>query len=803
MCAASRNHCWIGAVWREWLLMPLFLMGLFLLGLFVGPARAQLAPEIGYLLPAGGAPGQSVEVILGGFDWTPDMQLFVHDPRIQLELLGPPGPVLVPEPPYWFGAKARGYAWPLAREFKARLTIPADVPPGLVKWQVANANGVSPVGTLHVATGTPVAEEPDRPEPQKLPALPVVVSGQIRRLEEIDRYQFEVPQATPVTVEVISRRIGSPMHAMVQVRDAAGRKIADVADTEGRDQTFSFPAQPNTLYTVSLHDLDFAGDRSYVYRLRLTTGPQVLAAYPAGGRRGETRPVEFVGPGLATGGPQLESVTQPVTFPATAGVTSMEHVVQTPAGTALPFSLAVGDGNELVEGMGSSQGALTELPAAYTGSFETPFGQEQITFPGKQGESLRLVAQSRSPNRRLDLELVVLGPDGKELARNDDVPGSTDAELLLAIPADGTYTAVLTDRGGTSGSRAACYRLAIGKPVDDFTVTIPALGAIPLGGQFKLPVKVTRTGAFKEPVVLALTNLPEGVTTQADLTVPADKTDVTIDLNCPADAAATARLATVTATTTLGGQSVSRPVGPLALAVVMKPRIKLTPEGLDDVRKVHRGSTFLAPVLIQRLEGFDGEIVLEMTAKQQRHRQGLASDEFTVPRGAARVEYPIFVPEWLETTKTSRMILNGAVQVSDPKGKVRTLLQRQELRIGILPEGALMKLAHAGGEPQITPGADFEVPLALSRAAEFPEEVTVELVGEVGPRAPRNDAPARFTADPLKMSPTLNTAMLRIRAANGLPAGSEYTLRLRATGLQQGKWKVMSETDLLVMVPGK
>jgi hypothetical protein len=86
-CCAALGRVRIG-VWA--LLWPLCL---------APSAIAQLAPEIGYMLPAGGAPGQTVEVILGGFDWTPDMQLLVHDPRIQLELLGPPGPVLVPEPP--------------------------------------------------------------------------------------------------------------------------------------------------------------------------------------------------------------------------------------------------------------------------------------------------------------------------------------------------------------------------------------------------------------------------------------------------------------------------------------------------------------------------------------------------------------------------------------------------------------------------------------------------------------------------------------------------------------------------------
>src|SRR6516162_7532354 len=81
---------------------------LSLVALFVAasPARAQLAPSVGYAFPAGGKAGTTVEVRLGGSDWTPDMQFFVDDPRVKLEILGPPGPVLMPEPPYWFGIKS-------------------------------------------------------------------------------------------------------------------------------------------------------------------------------------------------------------------------------------------------------------------------------------------------------------------------------------------------------------------------------------------------------------------------------------------------------------------------------------------------------------------------------------------------------------------------------------------------------------------------------------------------------------------------------------------------------------------------
>ena len=285
-------------------------LSLALIG-FSTVAQAQLAPEIGYMLPSGAKAGSTVEVTLGGYDWTPDMQLFVHDPRIKIELLGSPSGVLVPEPPYWFGAKARGPAWPCPREFKARLTIPSDVPPGLVRWQVANANGASPAEWLHVSGLPEVAEDPKRKVPQVLPPLPVAISGQIRRIEEVDRYEFRVEKTGPVTIELLARQLNSPLHGMLQVQDSTGRKLVDVADSEGRDLVVTFVAQAQERYVLSLHDLDYAGDRSYVYRLLLAQGPQVQAAYPTAGKRGQTQRVfEYqLLPGQLQGGIDLAGQT--------------------------------------------------------------------------------------------------------------------------------------------------------------------------------------------------------------------------------------------------------------------------------------------------------------------------------------------------------------------------------------------------------------------------------------------------------------------------------------------------------------
>lgn len=764
-----------------------------LLALVAGPTQsyAQLSPEIGFMLPSGAKSGTTVEVVIGGYDWTPDMQILVHDPRIKLEIVGKSTGVLITEPPYWFGYKARGYAWPLPREFPARLTIPADVSPGLIRWQVANANGASPVAQFYVGSLPEIAEDPKRKGPQQLPTLPVTVSGQIRRIEEIDRYQFSVAKTGPVTIEVFSRRLNSPLHGMLKVRDPSGRVVLDIADTEGRDFATTMLATAGVNYEISLHDLDFAGDRSYVYRMTVNAAPRVLAAYPAAGQRGQTRPVEFVGIGLATGSDKLESVTRDVAFPANADAATMDYSVQTEWGNTAPVKLLVSDIPETVKP--ATGESVLSVPGAVTGAIEQRFGSDQHSVTLAKGQVWEIAAQARRLNSPLDLELTVFGPDGKQVATNDDAPGSTDAEIALTVPADGLYKIVVADRSGKSGSRAANYRLAVSAPREDLELSLPPLLNIVSGAQGKLALKATRKGGFKGPIPITLTGLPAGVTAPENQVIPEGKNDLTIDLTCAADAAVKSSLCSISTNVQLGGQMVTRTAGPTAIAMTMKPRIKLTPEGLDDVRKVHRGSTYLFPMLIERLEGYTGPITLEMTAKQQRHRQGLASDEFIVPPDAKRVEYPIFVPEWMETTKTSRMILNGAVQIPDPQGNVRTLLQRQELRFGILPEGALMKLSHPPGEIKTAAGSTIKIPLSLSLAAELKDPIEISIV-------PNEVNQGAFTGNSITLVPGQKSAIYEIQVSADAARKKEQEVTIRAKALKDGRWPVISETSLTIEV---
>jgi hypothetical protein len=774
-------------------------------------APAQKVPDLGYVFPPGGKAGTTVEVRLGGYDWTPDMDFFVHDRRVQLTPTGPPGPILIPGPPYWFGAKGRLPALPLPREVPARFVIPAETPPGPVHWQAANANGATSAGVFVVATGLEVVEDERRKAPQSLPALPVTVSGRVMKIEEVDRYRFVAPKDGPITCDLTARRLGAKFLGLVEVRDEAGRLMADAAGTNGTDPSLTFAAKAGAAYVVSVRDIDFGGDRSYVYRLAVTPGPRVVGALPAAGRRGQTREVEFVGIGIASGAARLESVKQQITFPA-AGST-FDYRLETPWGAAPPFPLLLSDVPEVVAFPRYNKPDKLQLPAGITGVLDQPDAEDRYSCDWKKGEVWSLAAEARRIGSPLDVTLAVLGPDGKEIVRNDDLPETSDAGLDFAVPADGTYQIVVSDAAGKSGSRSAIYRLVVRRPAEDFALQLAVQRAgVPVGGRFDLPVKAIRKGGFKGPIALAVKGLPAGVTVPPGLVIPPDKADLVIPLQAAADAGTAAALVTVEGTATVGGAAVTRtaqaraafnqaPRSPdennlpaLLLAVTLKPRFKGHPVDQDTGRKVHRGSTFPAEVIVERLDGFQGEITLQMAAQQSYQVQGITGGDVVVPPGVGRTIYPCFMPEWLETSRTSRMGMIAVARVPDPKGKVRHIASEITGFVTMTMEGALLKVSAEDGEITVPPGRPFDVRVKVSRLSKLAEPVRLELV-------PQEELPGGFKAEPLTVPVGTETAVLRVTPAPGLRG--LHTFTIRATALQEGKYPAVSEAVVSVELTDK
>ena len=776
--------------------------------LSLSTVQGQLAPGAGYVFPPVVRSGTTTAVQMGVFDPTPDLQWFVHDSRVQLRIAGPAGDFHLPPPPYWKGPRGGINAPPIPREVPAELTIPADQPEGFVYWQIANANGVSKTARILVSHGTEILESRSRDLAQRLPALPVSVAGRLSRLTEVDCYELTAERDGPISVLLMARRLGADFRGLLQVHDEGGRLLADFSDTEGVDGGLTFAALAGRRYVVSLNDVDFRGDRAYVYRLSFVAGPRVLCTIPACGRRGTTAEVEFVGSGLQTGGSGTEVLRQSVQFPADA-VSDTVVQLQTAWG-AVPVRILLSDGDELTAG-GEAVQTLVGADVAVTGRLGPQCEEQRYGFEAVAGERISLELQSAAIGGSLDTVLLVEGPDGKPVGENDDSAG-TDSRLEVTAAVAGSYTCVVRAAESLTGRADDVYRLCLQRQRADFRLLAPQQLLLPAGGQVEAAITVQRQGGFDGEIVVTVEGLPAGVTAEGDWKVASGKNDLKAVLKSAADAAVVAAQVRFRGTAMVNGTEQARvalvegagtlcPVSPAdrqvpasVLAMTMVAPIDVLVIDRERQRDVHRGTTYLAELEIVRKDGFSGEVTLVMTGQQDRNRQGMRGETTVVPPGETRAFYPCFMPEWLATDITRRMIVHGIAVVPDPHGNPRYLTKPGDARITMIMEGALLKLALNSASVSAEQGGVVEVPVSISRSARLPLPVTVQL------HVPE-ELQGLLRCAPLELVPGSDTGVLRIEAGEDSRLQGVWPLKVTATAMQDGRWPVISESDLELGFP--
>jgi len=763
------------------------------------------APGVGHTFPAGAPAGSTVQVQLGGYDFTPDVDFFLHQPGATLKTTGPLGRLLVAPPPYWFGPKGRTTAFKIPRELTATFTVPKDLPRGPIHWQVANANGASGTAVFFVGDGLEVLESRRQSEAQPLDQLPVTVNGRLSRITEVDLYTLTATTDGCLTADLYARRLGANFNGTLKVRDARGTLLADVIDTRGEDCAATVSVRKGQRYTVEVADLDHRGHRSFVYRLELTPGPRVVTSLPSGGKPGTTAPVTFIGYGVKTGAARLESVISQVTFPADkSGRGWFDYRLETPFGRTPPVALPLGDLVEKVEP--ASGGDRTLAPGtAVTGSLAKPDEVDEYTLTAKAGQLIRLEAVSTQIGTRLDPVLRVLDDKDKQLAINDDFGGTLDAGLDFKAPTDGTYRVRVHNGTGQAGRLDSVYRLTAVVPLPGFALSMPQSFVAPVGGKAPLTLSCTRTGGFNEEIVIKLAGLPEGVKVPAEIKIAKGKPSVKFDVEVAATSGTDVafltatgssmigkKLISVTARSSFSGNLVTRQATARFDSRLLLVRTLTSPVTLELIdrnrqRPVHRGTTYPADFIVKRDKGYTGAIRMRMAATQQRRVQGMRGPVVPVPAGASQVQYPCFMPEWLETDRTTRMIIHSVAIVADAKGRKRHIIKASTGSITMILEGALMKLAHRAGELTVSPGGSFEIPVSVARSAKLQETTVVRI-------EPPEGLEGLITAQPLTLKPGQASGTLKVMTLPDAKLSGDWEIKLVATALQDGRWPAVSIT---------
>lgn len=523
-----------------------------------------------------------------------------------------------------------------AAKLTAKVEVGADVGPGLHFLRVATNSGVSNVRPICVDDLPEVAETDKnraKATPQVIP-VPCVVAGKIEP-EAADFFKFPVQPGKPITVEVLARRIGSPLDPVVILYDGNGKELGGVYadDTPGlqSDARLTFtPKQPGEII-VEVRDTTYRGGADFAYRLRVGNFPGATTAYPLFVQRGQKAEINFTGPNID--GVKPVTVTAS-TDPTVEVIAVAPKRAEGPAGWPVPVRLS--NMPELVEQEPNNEPAkatVIPVPGGVSARFLEKNDIDHFRFTGKKGTKYVIQAEAYELNSPAEVYFRVLDAKGAELAKSN--PQQPSARVEFTPAADGEFVIACEHLNYLAGP-SEVYHLSVQPALPDFNLTV-ALDRldIPAGGIGLVPiVGLGKLNGFAGAVDVSIVG--EGLS--GSVTLPAGANPLPaaptyLPITAAADAKPGFRLARVKATAKIDGKDVVHygsvfEVAKAAMANVTNPPTELTsaiavallpeqPVKIDvkfDKAEIAAGGTLKGKVTAKRGEKATEEIALVLLA---------------------------------------------------------------------------------------------------------------------------------------------------------------------------------------------
>ena len=774
--------------------MKPFLRLLPALLLAAAPAAAFAEPPAAnYIFPAGGQRGTKVAFRVGG--------MFLYD-QAPLEMLGPgisaTSEIKRTETTWFEGPLIRQPASQAAenypKDYAGEVQVAADAAPGYRRWRVWNAQGVTPLSRFVIGDLPEVVEDEIEGEPIPVAVtLPVTINGRIFPREDVDVWTFETAAGQSITCSLAAAEFGSPLQGRLEVRSPTGKPLAETTGTPADDVRLRFVAAESGKHEVRIHDIQFGGLQTYVYRLTVTSGPWLDRVYPLGGQRGTEVKLEGLGQNL--GGPL--TVKAPDVAPAT--------LLQTfdNAGRALnPIRFDVDDLPELLEAEPNNlagEAKSVAIPAVVNGRIDQVGDKDAWQLPLTKGQAIRIECRSALLGSPLAAELVLRDEAGKELVRADALDASNgDPVLNFTAPADGKFTLEIGDKFAARGGREFAYRIRIAPPekTPDFELLMPDSLALDTDGVKNLEVQILRSGDFKGPITLHIDGLPAGITAE-DVKLPDGAPKGVLVLKSAPNPPFATALVKVTGTGEIDGKPVTRtahvaavpgdwPVEQLRLVTTLKTPFKF--RGTYDLRFAARGTVLKKKYLLER-GGFEGPLEVRLADKQGRHLQGVSGPIITIPPGVSEFEYPLTLAPWMELSRTSRSNLMLIGELKDSAGAIHKVsfstLEQNEQLVALVAPGPLRVVTDRKTFTAV-PGSEMIVEVQLKRDRSITSPVKLELII---PKHIRD-----ISAEPVTLPAGTDSGQLRLRLGAS-PGPFNMPLRIRATAEREGQ-PIIGESEI-------
>jgi hypothetical protein len=309
-------------------------------------------------------------------------------------------------------------------------------------------------------------------------ALPVAFNGILAKAHETDFYRFHANKGTALDITVYGRQLRSPIDSVIDLWDAQGRHLANNDDSIGPDSYLRFNVPADGDYCVSIHDQQYRGGFTYVYRIE----------------------VALVTPSISFTVPEVVRDSQD------------RETIVVPRGGRYATTLRVkSDGFD-----GDFQLALPDMPPGIT----------LVTGP-KAGDVLPVVFQAAA-DAPLGAALTDVAAVPADPAQHVASSYDQTIELIHGPPNDYAYLKTDIHRLAVSVAAEAPVRIEL---------TAPAFPILQ-NGESSLLVSAIRKPGFNGPVNVSLLYNPPGISSQAVTTIPAGQNSVDLPIDASQDAKA-------------------------------------------------------------------------------------------------------------------------------------------------------------------------------------------------------------------------------------------------------------------------
>jgi hypothetical protein len=418
-------------------------------------------------------------------------------------------------------ATARQVAEDADGEATFEVEITDDAPLGFYGLRLATRDGLSNVHLFAIDELRSVAETEaideqatnnKRRQAQAI-ELPAAVIGTCKDTD-VDHFAIEVAEGASVSFEVVGNRLGKAFDPVLTIYDNDGKFVVERDNDPGLffDCRFQHKFDQAGRYIVRLHDTRFEGSPNWTYMLRMGRFPVARVALPSTAGPGEASLVEF---------PQGDCGPREVAFPTEFTTERFFFDLRGDEHNApVWLSLAVSPLKNVVEAEPNEtaeQPTVATVPCNLHGMMNRAGDEDFFQLDLRKGQRLEFRADTRDMGSAADLELTLIGPDGKNLKTVDDVHFE-DATFEYSAQADGRYLLKIVEVVRDFGPEYV-YRVEVRErePAIQLTSEIGRV-AIPQGTWQPLPLQLTRKD-FAGDVELELVGAPAGMTLR-EATIP-------------------------------------------------------------------------------------------------------------------------------------------------------------------------------------------------------------------------------------------------------------------------------------------